>query len=174
MFNSCIYFVFFKNNNIYRKEIRYAKIPILNRLYKKAIKDNNVPAKIYGRQSIFYIKNKPLLVIGDPNNGFTSKILGLTYPCGDLCLDIVGCKGCKNQIEGDALQELKKMKDNSYIIFESCVLEYIQYNKLVREEILRVSGNKYFEVRIGLSLINLGYYPGGLLTNESTKIYSVE
>tara|TARA_Y100000817_G_scaffold294078_1_gene267627 strand:- start:3760 stop:4233 length:474 start_codon:yes stop_codon:yes gene_type:complete len=118
--------------------------------------------------------NKPLLVIGDPNNGFMSKILGLTYPCGDLCLDIVGCKGCKNQIEGDALQELKKMKDNSYIIFESCVLEYIQYNKLVREEILRVSGNKYFEVRIGLSLINLGYYPGGLLTNESTKIYSVE
>ena len=97
--------------------------------------------------------NKPLLVIGDPNNGFMSKILS-SYSCGDLCLDIVGCKGCKNQIEGDALQELKKMKDNSYIIFESCVLEYIQYNKLVREEILRVSGNKYFEVRIGLSLIN--------------------
>ena len=117
--------------------------------------------------------NKPLLVIGSPNNGFSSQIFGLTYPCGDLCIDIVGCEGCKNQIKGDALQVLKKMKDNSYIIFESCVLEFIQYNKLVREEILRVSGNKYFEVRIGLSLLNLGYYPGGLFTDESTTLYSV-
>ena len=55
--------ILFKNNNIYRKEIRYAKIPIQNRLYKKAIKDNNGPKKIYGRQSIFYIKNRPILVI---------------------------------------------------------------------------------------------------------------
>ena len=116
--------------------------------------------------------NKPLLVIGSPNNGFSSKILGLTHPCGDLCLDIVGCQGCKNQIKGDALQELKKMKDNSYIIFESCVLEFVQYNKLVREEILRVSGNKYFEVRIGLSIFNI-IYIGGLFTNENIKTYPV-
>ena len=117
--------------------------------------------------------NKPLLVIGDPNNGFMSKIFG-SYPCGDLCLDLVGCKGCANQIQGDAFQELKKMKDNSYIIFESCVLECIPHNKQVKEEILRVSGNKYYEVRIGLSILNLGYYPGGLFTGESTKLYSVD
>ena len=117
--------------------------------------------------------NKPLLIIGDPNNGFMSKILGLSYPCGDLCLDLVGCEGCENQLKGDALQLLKKMKNNSYIIFESCVLEYIKYNKLIQNEILRVSGNNYFQVRFGISLLHLGYYPGGLFTGESTKIYPV-
>ena len=116
--------------------------------------------------------NKPLLVIGDPNNGFMGKYLKLSYPCGDLCLDIVGCKKCKNYIQGDALLELKKMPNNSYIIFESCVLESIEDNKSVIDEINRVSGNKYFQVRIGLSIIHFGYL-GGYFTGESTKIYSV-
>lgn len=116
--------------------------------------------------------DKPLLVVGDPDNGFMGKFLKLSYPCGDMCLDIVGCKNCKNYIKGDALKELKKMPSDSCVIFESCVLESIKYNKQVLDEIKRVSGNKYFQVRIGMSIIRHWYFLG-YLTGESTTLYPV-
>lgn len=116
--------------------------------------------------------NKPLLVIGDPDNGFMGKIMHLNYPCGDVCLDIVGCKKCNNAIKGDALRELKKMDTDSYVIFESCVLEYIKNNRDVLEEMKRVSGDKYFCVRFGPTIQKIWYF-AGFFTGESTHVYSV-
>ena len=68
---------------------------------------------------------KRLLVIGDPNNGGWSSVIGKEYDCGDVCTDLVGCKQCPNQIQGNLLDVLKSFPDNSVVIFESCVLEYL-------------------------------------------------
>ncbi len=55
--------VLFKNNNVCRKSMKYAKIPLSNKLHKKAMNHSAISSEIYGRQSIFCIKSKPLLVI---------------------------------------------------------------------------------------------------------------
>ena len=55
--------VLFNNNKIFRENIKYAKIPLYNELYNKAKKHCDIYSDLYGRQSIFYVKNKPLLLI---------------------------------------------------------------------------------------------------------------
>ena len=72
---------------------------------------------------------KPLLVIGDPYSGSGSRILG-AYGCGDLCTDLNGCSKCENSEKGDILHILKK-KDKSFVIFESCLLEYLDDKKTI-------------------------------------------
>jgi hypothetical protein len=109
------------------------------------------------RRSYYYNKcldlskatGKKLLVIGDPSAGFWNKNIKQAYGCGDICIDLLGCK-CPIQIKGDVLNELKKMKTNSYIIYESCVLEYIddKYISEIKKEIKRVSGGHYYCVRV--------------------------
>lgn len=93
--------------------------------------------------------NKKLLVIGNPNAGFWNKHIQKAYGCGDICLDLMGCD-CEKQIKGDILETLKKIKDNKLVIFESCVLEYVDKKSLpeIEKEIQRVSNGDYFGVRI--------------------------
>ena len=93
--------------------------------------------------------DKKLLVIGNPTAGFWNRNVKKAYGCGDLCLDIMGCD-CENQIQGDLLKELKKMESDSFIIYESCVLEYIDQKDIpeVKNELDRVSGGNYYGVRI--------------------------
>ena len=55
--------VLFNNNKIFRENIKYAKIPLYNELHNKAKKHCDIYSDLYGRQSIFYVKNKPLLLI---------------------------------------------------------------------------------------------------------------
>ena len=55
--------ILFNNNKIFRGNIKYAKIPLHNELHNKAKKHCNIYSDLYGRQSIFYVKNKPLLLI---------------------------------------------------------------------------------------------------------------
>ena len=76
------------------------------------------------------------------------------YGCGDVCIDLHGCDYCKKSIKGDVLDILKKLPSDSYVIFESCVLEYLDEKKkeLVLKEIKRVSPNNFFEVRINPSI----------------------
>jgi hypothetical protein len=95
-------------------------------------------------------KQKQLLVIGSPFSGWWNKNIQQAYGCGNICLDLVGCNKCPKSIKGDILIQLKKMKTNKYVIFESCVLEYVDLTQLddINKEIKRVSGNDYFEVRI--------------------------
>jgi len=80
------------------------------------------------------------------------------YGCGDLCIDLTGCDKCKNTIKGDIVDVLKTKKDNSYVIYESCVLEVLdtQKRKDALTEINRVAGNNYFQVRISPTIfVNL-------------------
>ena len=103
-------------------------------------------------------KNKPLIVIGDPKAGWH---LGKHYKCGDLCIDLVGCKTCPNQISGKAHEILKQLSSNSSVIFISCVLEYIDKDDLneTLAEIYRVSGGDIINVAVEpYSLLNYHFY----------------
>jgi|TARA_B100001079_G_C16254571_1_gene444953 chorismate--pyruvate lyase len=55
--------ILFNNNKIYRENIKYAKIPLSDELHSKAREYCNISSELYGRQSMFYIKNKPIIVI---------------------------------------------------------------------------------------------------------------
>jgi len=107
------------------------------------------------RKAVQYSKkvNKPLMVIGSPSSGFMNSIYPV-YGCGDLCVDLVGCNMCKNSVKDDATNVLQKKPDNSYVIFESCVLEVLDEDKKIKmlNEINRVSGGDFFEVRISPSI----------------------
>ena len=94
--------------------------------------------------------NKKLLVVGAPGNGFVNKNIYRAYDCGDVCTDLLGCSDCENSIKGDILEVLKKMDDNQYVIFESCVLEYLDDEKRLEteKEMTRVSGGDRFNVRM--------------------------
>ena len=54
--------ILFSSDKIYRDNIKYAKIPLSNELHSRAKGNYNISSGLYSRQSIFYIKNKPLLV----------------------------------------------------------------------------------------------------------------
>ena len=103
--------------------------------------------------------NKELLVIGNPSSGFINKNIYKCYDCGDICLDLNGCGDCPKQIKGDLLEELKKMESNKHVIFESCVLEYINDNSLseINKELNRVSGGNLYQVRNSPNILPLHY-----------------
>ena len=79
--------------------------------------------RLYVQKKLFTIAqekskqtNKPLIVIGDPCNGFWNSIFK-TYNHGDLCLDINGCNKCKKyDINKTYLNEITS---NSIVLFES-------------------------------------------------------
>ena len=93
---------------------------------------------------------KKLLVIGDPNSGFWNKHIKKAYGCGDVCIDLMGCNECPKSIKSDLLVKLKKMPTNEYVIYESCVLEYVDQRLVneIKKEIDRVSEGDYYGVRI--------------------------
>jgi len=101
--------------------------------------------------------NKPLLVIGSPNSGFWNKNIMTGYGCGDLCTDLIGCDNCPHSIKGDLLDVLTTLKTNEYVIFESCVLEFIDKKRIneIKKQIQRVSGGDYYQVRIGSHIFPL-------------------
>lgn len=103
--------------------------------------------------------NKELLVIGNPSSGFINKNIYKCYDCGDICLDLNGCGDCPKQIKGDLLEELKKMESNKHVIFESCVLEYINDNSSseINKELNRVSGGNLYQVRNSPYIFPLHY-----------------
>lgn len=103
--------------------------------------------------------NKELLVIGNPDSGFINKNIYKCYDCGDICLDLNGCGDCPNQIIGDLLEEIKKLESNKYVIFESCVLEYIDdiYLSEIKKELNRVTGDDLYQVRNSPNILPLHY-----------------
>ena len=54
--------ILFSDNKTYRTNMRYAKIPLHCDLHKQAIMDTEIAIELWGRQSLFYINNNPLLV----------------------------------------------------------------------------------------------------------------
>jgi len=121
-------------------------LDVLFSIWRNYRRTTNYSEALYTSKKI----GKDLLVIGDPNAGFWNKHIQNAYGCGDICLDLMGCGSCPTQIKGDLLENLKKIPDNQYVIFESCVLEYIDADLLpdIYKEIQRVSNGNYYEVRI--------------------------
>ena len=108
------------------------------------------------KEAVEYSKKikKPLLVIGDPDSGWMTRNFGRLYGCGDICTDLYDCPKCKISEKGDILDVLKNKGDNSFVIFESCVLECIfdkNKRKHIKNEIKRVAV-KSFHVRIQPSI----------------------
>ena len=80
------------------------------------------------------------------------------YGCGDICVDLVGCQGCKVSVKDNFINVLQKMPDNSSVVFESCVLEVLSKSEkqLALSEIKRVAKDNYFQVRISPTIfVNL-------------------
>lgn len=54
--------ILFNDNTTYRTNMRYAKIPVDCNLHQQATVDSTIASELWGRQSLFYINNNPLLV----------------------------------------------------------------------------------------------------------------
>jgi len=126
----------------------------LNRrkLFKKAKKRAN-------------LTNKQLLVIGDPYNGVASISTGSDYNCGDLCIDLTGCPKCTNSIEAKLEDIISEIDLNEYVIYISCVLEYVDELPKILSYLNKVNKKNIFIVTVEWYSLNAYFYPY-YLTNE--------
>ena len=111
---------------------------------------------------------KPLMVVGDPDNGAMSKFTGRDYGEGDVTIDITGCPDCKSGVAADIKEYIYAQRDNSYVIFISCTLEYVQSNdfpRLVRK-LYQVSGGDLYVVNVEPYCLSAYFYPARLFTRE--------
>lgn len=103
---------------------------------------------------------KKLFIIGDPNNDNTSIDGKADYGCGDLCLDKeTGCDICPNGVKDNLENYLPKLADNSYVIFASVVLEYVDNFEEVKKELMRVSGGDLFVVTLEPNTMKTHFFP---------------
>lgn len=87
---------------------------------------------------------RPLIVIGDPHNGFGTNMLGVSYGIGDYMIDMFPCKKClksPNTFAQDLIEALKTFKSDSCVIYTSCVLEFVPDMEGSIAEIFRVAGH---------------------------------
>lgn len=68
----------------------------------------------------------PLLVVGDPDTGYVTKHYGRDYGCGTVCTDLTGCPSCPTGLRGRLEDVLPRLSAQSYVVFVSCTLEYVQ------------------------------------------------
>jgi len=104
--------------------------------------------------------NKPLMVIGDPNNGDASKLHGAAYGCGDVCVDLTGCPHCPNTIKAKLPNGLENIEDDSHVVFLSYVLEYVDDVERVIEEIKRVGGENVYALTLSPYQLTSYIYEG--------------
>ena len=109
--------------------------------------------------------NKKLLVIGDPYNGIASKTTGCDYGCGDLCLDLTGCPNCPNSIKGRLEDTIKDLVLDDYVVYISCVLEYIDDIDLVMSYLNKMNQEDLFVVNVEWYSLMAYFYPY-FLNNE--------
>jgi len=100
--------------------------------------------------------NRPLVVVGAPDGGVTAG-----YGCGDIVVDIKETALCPISIKADITKKLP-MKDDSAVVFVSCVLEYVDDLDAAMCELLRVAGSrdKLFIVRVEPWTATAYLYPG--------------
>lgn len=55
--------ILFSDKSTYRSNMRYARIPDKSWLYHQALNSVKINTSLWARQSLFYIKNKPLLIV---------------------------------------------------------------------------------------------------------------
>lgn len=99
---------------------------------------------------------KPLLVIGDPLKGMSSGLFGQSYGYGNKCVDI---EPHNNKCEKmDAYELLRRYKNNSCVIFCSCVLEYVPNVNILINEIYRVGGGDHYIVSVPVYQLPTHFY----------------
>ena len=118
-------------------------------------------------------KQKKLMVVGNPDNGsyfnrkILYKILGPPYGRGDICIDLNG-----GDVNGKLEDVIKHFPSDSYVIFISQTLEYIDPKRIKEtlQHLVRVSGGDIYNVAIDYPHIgynnSLGYFK---LKNLFTK-----
>jgi hypothetical protein len=111
----------------------------------------------------------PLLVIGDPYNGIASIITGIDYECGDLCIDLTGCMKCKNALQGKLEDLIKQIDINKYVVYISCVLEYLEDLPLIISYLKDMDPNNLFIVTVEWYCIMSRFYPYFLTQEEPAK-----
>ena len=110
--------------------------------------------------------NKRLVVIGNPTASWKNKIFGSSYGCGDLCIDLAGCK-CPNldvrTKKLEALSTLQKIPTDSVIVFESGTKHLVPGLEM---EMKRVGGENVYSVNINDTsvILFLSHYTGAVLT----------
>lgn len=82
---------------------------------------------------------RPLVVIGDPQGGITWD----DYGCGDIAIDLTGCPSCGDRGHRADICEpgAIPLKNDSAVVYVSCVLEYVTDFQAAVREILRVAGS---------------------------------
>ena len=96
---------------------------------------------------------RPCYILGAPDLGPTGSILAAPYGHGDPRLGdrvIDFAPSCApNAVRWDLRKGLPWVRDDSIVVFESCVLEYIEGDPApVARELLRASGGELYSVRV--------------------------
>lgn len=109
------------------------------------------------------ITNRPLVVFGDPKFSiFSSRLFGISRPCGDVCIDTHGCWGCeKTSVRQKIPEILPEIETDSCVGFVSSVLSFIddQYIETVIYDLQRICGPdnlfviepQYYDFRLWMS-----------------------
>lgn len=117
------------------------------------------------------ITNKKLLVIGDPNNGFFNKLTGPDYTFGDVCIDLTGCPSANKELvvvhKGAVEDILPSLNLRDYVIFQSCVFEYVERYDIVKRHLENVNSDDLFMVHVEPWSLAAYIYPGFLLGDNS-------
>ena len=114
----------------------------------------------------------PLLVIGDPYNGIASIATGQDYGCGDVCMDLTGCSGCPVGIKGALEDILPQTNLTQYVVFISCVLEYVDDLPLIVKELETMNSHNLFVVNVEWYSLMAYFYPF-FLTGEQPPKYII-
>jgi hypothetical protein len=113
---------------------------------------------------------KKLLVIGDPSHGFFNKITGPDYGYGDECIDFTGCPNAPEGtiVHKDAVENVLPTLDLSeYVIFQSCVFEYVESFERVKSLLHHVPHEDLFFVQVSPWSIAAWLYVGFLVGDDS-------
>jgi hypothetical protein len=93
-------------------------------------------------------EGRKLVVIGNPTGGYVNKVVPI-YGCGDVCIDIAGCRPCAPTTEilkMDAIKALRRLPADSAVVFESEVLEYVGDMSAAVAEIDRITGRDHTRI----------------------------
>jgi hypothetical protein len=112
---------------------------------------------------------KKLLVVGDPYNGIASIVTGTDYDCGDYCIDLTGCPKCKNGQIMKLEEAVEMMNLDNYIVFISCVLEYVDDIEKIVNVLNKLDNKNLFIVTVEYYSIMAYFYPYFLTKESSPK-----
>lgn len=105
---------------------------------------------------------RPLIVVGDPDAGAHTRLVR-AYGCGDRCIDLRGCPRCEVMQAADLTRgPIPGIKDDSAVVYVSCVLEYVSDPEAALRELHRMAGSpdNLFLVFVERWSLTAALYPG--------------